>query len=65
MATKKLTKEERAAKKVARQQSRSSVMAILAVLKGKEIKKLSAKEKEDLLIVISDFLGISQNGIIQ
>ncbi len=61
----KLTKEERAAKKAARQQNRTSITAILAVLKGKEIKKMTAKEKEDLLVVISDFLGISQNGIIQ
>lgn len=61
----KLTPKEKAAKKLARQQNRANITTLLATLKGKEIKKLSAKEKEDLLIVISDFLGISQNGIIQ
>ncbi len=65
MAPNRLTKEERAAKKAARQQNRASITAILATLKGKDIKKMPAKEKEDLLIVISDFLGISKNGIVQ
>lgn len=61
----KLTPAERAAKKLARQQSRTSITAILLTLKGKSIKTMTAKEKEDLLIVIADFLGISQSGIIQ
>lgn len=61
----KLTPEERAAKKAERQQNRAAIAAILAALKGKEIKKMTAKEKEDLLTVISDFLGISNNGIVQ
>lgn len=65
MAAKTLTKEEHTAKKLARQQKRASIMAILAALKGKEIKTMSAKEKEDLLTIISDFLGISQSGVIQ
>lgn len=59
------TKEERAAKREERRLNRANITAILAVLKGKEIKKLSAKEKEDLLLVISDLLGISKNGVIQ
>lgn len=61
----KLTPEEKAAKKAARQQNRTNITTLLAALKGKEIKKMSAKEKEDLLKIISDFLGISQSGIIQ
>lgn len=61
----KLTPEDKAAKKAARQQNRANITAILATLKGKEIKKLSAKEKEDLLTVVCDFLGISENGIVK
>ncbi len=60
----KLTPEERAAKKAARQQNRANIIAILTALKGKDIRKMTAKEKDDLLAVISDFLGISQNGVI-
>ncbi len=65
MPQKTLTKEERAAKRAARQQTRTNIISLLAALKGKDIKKsMTAKEKEDLLVVISDFLGIYQNGII-
>lgn len=64
MSPKTLTKEERAAKKAARQQNRNNITSILASLKGKAIKNMTAKEKENLLIVISDFLGISENGVI-
>ena len=60
----KLTPEERAAKKATRQQNRANIIAILTALKGKDIRKMTAKEKDDLLAVISDFLGISQNGVI-
>jgi|GEM_PF-3023433 len=61
----KLTPEEKAAKKAARQQSKTNILAILLALKGKDIKKMTAKEKEDLLVVLCDFLELSQNGIMQ
>lgn len=64
MPPKTLTKEERAAKRAAPLQNRNNITSILASLKGKAIKNMTAKEKENLLIVISDFLGISENGVI-
>ena len=64
MANKNLTKEELAAKRAARQQKRKGITDILAGLKGKNIKTMTATEKEKLLVVICDFLGISEQGTV-
>ena len=60
----KLTKEERAAKKAARQQNRQGITNTLTSLKGKSIKSMTANEKEKLLIVVCDYLGISEQGTV-
>lgn len=65
MATKTLTKEERAAKRLARQQNRLNIQNILLSLKGKTIKTMTANEKEKLLIVLCDFIRISEQGVVQ
>lgn len=65
MAVNKKTKEERQAKKQKRRENRQLILAILAGLKNKNIKTMTAKEKEDVLIVVCDLLGISENGIVK
>lgn len=65
MANKSLTKEERAAKKAARRQNRTNIQNVLLSLKGRAIKTMTANEKEKLLIVLCDFLGISDQGVVQ
>jgi len=60
----KLTKEERAAKKAARQQNRQGITNTLTSLNGKSIKSMTANEKEKLLIVVCDYLGISEQGTV-
>lgn len=60
----KLTKEERQTKKAARRQNRQGIIDILTNLKGKSIKTMTAAEKEKLLIVVCDFIGISEQGTV-
>ena len=59
------TKAEKQAEKQKRKENRESILLVLTNLKGKDIKAMTAKEKEDLLIAVCNFLGISEKGIIK
>jgi hypothetical protein len=65
MKEKKLTKEERLARKLKRKASRDNILALLANLKGKDIMTMNDNQIKKTMVVICDHLGISQNGIIQ
>jgi len=59
------TKAEREAEKLARKENRDAIILALATLKSKDINKMTTKEKDLLLQIISDYLGISLQGRIQ
>lgn len=61
----KLSKEERRAKKLARQQNRQNIMTMLTTLQGKDIMAMNDNQLRKTIVVLCDYVGISQKGIIQ